>query len=673
VCKHLLLCSANITSWASGIRALNDKEFGKFSILAIQEHKLNTKAGIDQARRDLEPLGLQGFFRLANTTVDGYPSGGVGLVWPKGFAVTTFAHPTKTSYEHISISIQMQHIGQVEVTSIYGHCGDLRGTAKCVDNIIHKHVSLSQSYVIMGDFNQSVEDMRGNLEVAPKPIFRHHGPTCWAGFHPSTIDYAIMSDNVAALLTSMDTLDTALATHSPIQLTFAHKFEQVQILPRQPRPCSRVQQPLWQCGEEWSSMEQSVESMITQCSFHVGGSIANEQLINHIDHAWTKWVTLANKEIRPNCGVDTKGVLGGPFPIKVVSFADLAHVKGGFKHNKVLATAWTHRRMCEIVARLRSLHDPTFAGNRNFRFHTRQWTRLQSKLNTFYDEGSMPWAISILQDIKNTWEAPEVGHIALFEAWAAMFKQAARLLADTFKKQNRSEWKDKVEMESRKGTSWAFRHIRPPAPYANGCVKVGDTSVYCPKAVLQEQVDIWSKWWVATSSPTPSAIAIPENIDLPKDILVQQIRTAARSFSEATSSIDLMHPRHISGLSDRALGCLAGFFRLFEATATWPKQEQCVITTLIPKTDGGLRPIALFRTVYRVYSKIRVLEVKQWAMSQQGYQFNNAQGRWVGDSTWRNQVKAALQEQNCTMLEMLLDVEKPSSMCCEISSLAWPN
>ena len=43
-----------------------------------------------------------------------------------------------------------------------------------------------------------------------------------------------MSDNVATALSSMDTLDTALATHSPIQLTFEHKFDQVQILPDNP-------------------------------------------------------------------------------------------------------------------------------------------------------------------------------------------------------------------------------------------------------------------------------------------------------------------------------------------------------------------------------------------------------------------------------------------------------
>jgi hypothetical protein len=92
--------------------------------------------------------------------------------------------------------------------------------------------------------------------------------------------------------------------------------------------------------------------------------------------------------------------------------------------------------------------------------------------------------------------------------------------------------------------------------------------VYCPKAVLQEQVDIWSKWWVAASTPTPSDVVIPISIDLPKKISVQQIRATARSFSETISSIDLMHPRHINGLSDRALGCLAGFFHLFEATAT---------------------------------------------------------------------------------------------------------
>ena len=73
---------------------------------------------------------------------------------------------------------------------------------------------------------------------------------------------------------------------------------------------------------------------------------------------------------------------------------------------------------------------------------------------------------------------------------------------------------------------------------------------------------------MATSSPTPSAIDIPGHIDLPKDISAEQIRTASRSFREDTSSNDLMHPRHINGLSDRALVCLAYFFRLFEATAT---------------------------------------------------------------------------------------------------------
>jgi hypothetical protein len=369
-------------------------------------------------------------------------------------------------------------------------------------------------------------------------------------------------------------------------------------------------------------------------------------------------VLLANKEIRPNCGVDTKGILGGPFPIDVVSFAELAHVKGGYKHSKVLATVWTYRRICEMVARLKKLHDPETQCGQGFGLHKKQWTNLQNWLNKYQEEGAMPWATSILQDIRSTWVEPHIGHVALFEAWAAILKQAANLLAITFKKQNRDEWKDRVEAEARKGTSWAFRHIRPPAPFANGCVRTGNVSVYCPKAVLQEQVDIWSKWWVASSTPVPSTIAIPDKIDLPKHIPEQHIRVAARSFREATSSIDLMHPRHINGLSGRALGCLSSFFRCFEATATWPKQERCVITTLIPKTDGGLRPIALFRTVYRVYSKIRAFEVKQWANGQQGYQFNNAQGRWVGDSTWRNQVKAALKETNCTMLEMLLDVKK---------------
>ena len=99
-------------------------------------------------------------------------------------------------------------------------------------------------------------------------------------------------------------------------------------------------------------------------------------------------------------------------------------------------------------------------------------------------------------------------------------------------------------------------------------------------------------------------------------------------------------------------------FSLFEASATWPSSEQEVLTIHIPKADGGLRPIALFKTLYRVYAKCRAQEVRSWALKEKGYFFNNASGRWVVDSTWRNQVKSALGSEGAFAAEVLLDVKK---------------
>ena len=112
------------------------------------------------------------------------------------------------------------------------------------------------------------------------------------------------------------------------------------------------------------------------------------------------------------------------------------------------------------------------------------------------------------------------------------------------------------------------------------------------------------------------------------------------------------------GISSAAAEGLSAMMWAFEATAWWPAGEQEVLTALIPKADGGLRPIALFRTIYRVYAKIRAKQVRGWASTHQGYQFNNSKGRWVGDSTWRNQVRAILGNSGRIDTEILLDVKK---------------
>ena len=63
--------------------------------------------------------------------------------------------------------------------------------------------------------------------------------------------------------------------------------------------------------------------------------------------------------------------------------------------------------------------------------------------------------------------------------------------------------------------------------------------------------------------------------------------------------------------------------------------QSCMVV-LISKPCGGLRPITLFRAVFRLYSRARAKHVQQWAKEHLNHHaVNPASGRQVLDATWR--------------------------------------
>ncbi len=157
---------------------------------------------------------------------------------------------------------------------------------------------------------------------------------------------------------------------------------------------------------------------------------------------------------------------------------------------------------------------------------------------------------------------------------------------------SRQEWKSKVEESIAKGTSLAFRALKPPPAILTGKVEKDGHTVYSPIKVLQEQRAIWAHWW-DENGKDDTLDEMPQ-VPVPKLVDIEHLRHVSSSFKTQTCCIDGLHPRHISGLTDTALTGLAHMFRCFEALGQGPKSEQAVLTALIPKTDGGLRPIALF-------------------------------------------------------------------------------
>jgi hypothetical protein len=110
-------------------------------------------------------------------------------------------------------------------------------------------------------------------------------------------------------------------------------------------------------------------------------------------------------------------------------------------------------------------------------------------------------------------------------------------------------------------------------------------------------------------------------------------------------------------LSDSCLCALSQQVAIWERTLLWPTQEQEQITTLIPKQDGGLRPIALFRTIFRVVGRIRADACRSWSSEQRGAVYNNGGNRQIGDSTWREQTRS-LRKEHGVSAELLVDLKK---------------
>ena len=66
-----------------------------------------------------------------------------------------------------------------------------------------------------------------------------------------------------------------------------------------------------------------------------------------------------------------------------------------------------------------------------------------------------------------------------------------------------------------------------------------------------------------------------------------------------------MAPRALLRLSEEARAMLLHIFLAAEALGAWSEALDLVLIILLPKPDGGLRPIGLFPTMIRLWMRAR--------------------------------------------------------------------
>ena len=99
---------------------------------------------------------------------------------------------------------------------------------------------------------------------------------------------------------------------------------------------------------------------------------------------------------------------------------------------------------------------------------------------------------------------------------------------------------------------------------------------------------------------------------LPK-LVVEELLEASRTLPVETGlGWDLWHPRVIERLSYSTLILLVTILLECEQTGEWPAGVSLVLIALLPKPDGGFRPIGLLPTAPRLWMRARRQAARRW-------------------------------------------------------------
>ncbi len=113
-------------------------------------------------------------------------------------------------------------------------------------------------------------------------------------------------------------------------------------------------------------------------------------------------------------------------------------------------------------------------------------------------------------------------------------------------------------------------------------------------------------------------------------------------------------------MSDEALRVLGKIWHIACYLGDHPSSQRSLLIRLIEKLTGGWRPIALFRSTFRVFSATHSREVKDWLRTTSAVRpwINTTQGREIGDATWRVQARLAIRATRYSAVEISLDKAK---------------
>jgi ribonuclease HI len=533
-------------------------------------------------------------------------------------------------------------------------------------------------WVLAGDFNMTPEE----LAVADTWLRRVGGrvfapalPTCRSSGGGRAIDFFIVDQRIAHAVESVWTdLSMEASPHSAVilRLRSSATTELVKML-RTPcrfptvRPIGCSQQP-------------------TSPSADVMLAVAVEPTTEALRAGFAHLISLAEKELCylfgmvADDGVPDSRFLGRGEVLQAVWRRVVPPMARhtGRADAAARGLQWLGVRFSELHGLLRAVQRRTDAGELPTSQMLLQWGAITAKFRAptgvlaalMADEEGKSW---IWRVIAAGWTSiMDSSSQDIFKVWGAEARKAAARRCRARSEDASRAWWTWVDEQLRVGAGALHRMSKRVEATAPMPVTDADGASLAPQRMVEKARTDWHAIWTKFEGvadapwrhlPDGWLDALPWAAELPP-ITGDVIGAAAKTFKERTGlGCDDFHPRWFAWLSAELLDGFAVLLTSLERQGMWPEQLQRILIALIPKSDGGRRPIGLLPSLVRVWERIRKPVVAQWRCSVERPYNWAAKGRSPQAAVWRQGLRAeAAAARGLDSAAVLVDLVKAFEM-----------
>ncbi len=708
--RGMSLTTGNGTGWGTILEWIGSH---RGEIICAQEHKVLSE-DIPYERHRAMAKGWKTLWSPAvpSGTEANRPSGGtvimarkhIGMAVPPGGEVVIEGHVC-------AAMIETNGMGWLAVYSVYGYCGEeLGGRNWRICCAIADHaIGHGLPWIAAGDWNFEPAAMRASgwpnkmgAEVLCAPVTATTHAGCRQGRH---IDYFLASRAVAALGPQMTLCaEAAIRTHDAIRMRFPEaprsyvirRLVRPKVFPRElpigPREqratpndviaCARAARATSSKGDVGAAailIDEATEAVLT----HIENVLVDAYMVDECDrHQYLGRANGVKYAMGPLLGPKT-GIHGSSPPTirRMRSVQDKANALAAAilrcadrERDQRGCTGTDTRGWMDVVERSKAAihagHHAAMASDTNkgaadvvCEAYANELKQLGKQTEKYFEQRH--YAERPLDCGWCHGTAPHEEWLGYFSSWASDIAKRAAEAAEPCEAIHRNERASAIREwahhASHAGAAMAHRWTKVPVEWRPETVEadIGEGTVVTadPGAVVEAERDKWDKYW----NPHEEMGSELDwgHVDELERPTALQFRRAARSFPRTTGvGVEGITPADFDALDDYGIEACIDVMMSCEAAGYIPRAIALILVRMIPKKDGGRRPIGLLPSLYRIWAKVRGNEVRNWERKWERRYFAAGPGKSAEGAAWgaalRAEIAAAANADSASVLWDLL-------------------